>query len=39
MKTFFKLNKIWYLSVFEVADYEFEFKIAKNKMTDPIWPT
>ena len=33
------LIKAWCPGVFEVADYEYEVKITKNKMADLIWQT
>ena len=39
MKAIFDIYKNEYSTVFEVADYESEVKMAKNKMADPIWRT
>ena len=33
------LVQTWYSRVFEVAEYESEVKVPKNKMVDPIWRT
>ena len=40
MKVIFDIHKVEYVhKVFEVAEYESEVKMVRNKMADPIWRT